>query len=202
MKKILVSILLVISVFVVQAFILPEQKAEAYTDELYYTWGQVEDQGEWEWVCYFGGQKVFGWHYVNGEWYYLYPSNGFMAHNTFINGYYVNRDGAWTNDIPYEIQRIKDVVPYKQWINTFGNDGGTISLFRNQNLKNLYLNGWDAPDVNGTLVIFGEGGEHFVADDGTVFNTAHQGGENIIQYDNNGNIVKVYPYIDKGNLYY
>lgn len=194
LKKILISALLVTSVFAVQAFALPGQKAEAYTGDLYYTWGQVEDCGELQWVCYFGGQKVFNWQYVNGAWYYLYPSNGFMAHDTFIDGYYVNSDGAWTDDIPYEIQRIRNVVPYKQFIDTFGNDGGTITILKNQNLKKLYLNGWDAPDINGALVIFGEGGEHFVADDGTVFNTAHQAGETIREYDDNGCVVKEYPY--------
>lgn len=192
MKRFLISALLITSVFSVQTLILPEQKAEACINS--YTWGQVEDCGELQWVCYYGGQKVFGWHYVNGIWYYLNTANGFMAHDTFIDGYYVNSDGAWTNDIPYEIQRVRSVVPNSSWIDTLGNQGDTISILKNQNLKALYINGWNVPDINGTLVIFGIGGEHFVADDGTVFKTAHQGGEKIIQYDNNGNVVKEYPY--------
>lgn len=35
-----------------------------------------------------------GWIYDGGNWYYLYY-NGQMAHNTTIDGYYVNSSGAW-----------------------------------------------------------------------------------------------------------
>ena len=36
-----------------------------------------------------------GWQKINGTWYYFYPSDGKMAHNTRINGYYLNSSGAW-----------------------------------------------------------------------------------------------------------
>ena len=45
------------------------------------------------------------------------------------------------------------------------------------------------------LVVIGEGGEHFVADDGTVYKVPHQAYETIYQYDSQGNVIKQYPYI-------
>lgn len=197
MKRLIISALLVTSVFTAQSFVLTGEKAVACTET--YTWGTVYDSGEMQWVCYFGGQKVFGWQYVNGEWYYLYPSNGFMAHDTFVNGWYVDSNGAW-RDIPYAVQKVIDVVPHPGMIYECGNEygGENISLLYNQNLKFLCINGWSAPNVNGTLVNIGESG-YFVADDGTVYKAPHQAYDTIYQYDSYGNVVKQYPYIENYN---
>lgn len=192
MKKLLISALLLTTAFSVEAFTVPSAAAQVYAAS--YSWSQVDNYGQTEWVLYYDGQQVYGWQYVNGVWYYINYFDGYMAHDTFINGYYVNSDGAWTYDIPYEIKRVKSVVPNSSWIDTVGNNGGTITILKNQNLKELYKNGWNAPDINGSLVIFGEGGEHFVADDGNVYKAAHQAMENIIQYDNNGKVVKEFAY--------
>jgi len=35
-----------------------------------------------------------GWIQENGLWYFLSP-NGDMAHDTFIEGYYLGADGRW-----------------------------------------------------------------------------------------------------------
>ena len=43
------------------------------------------------------GAMKTGWQLVNHKWYYL-RSNGRMAYNTWIGGYYVNADGAWVED--------------------------------------------------------------------------------------------------------
>lgn len=37
-----------------------------------------------------------GWKLINGNWYYFY-SDGYMAHDTTVDGYYLNSSGAWTN---------------------------------------------------------------------------------------------------------
>ena len=42
----------------------------------------------------FKGIMKRGWIYDGANWYYLY-STGEMAHNTTIDGYYVNSSGAW-----------------------------------------------------------------------------------------------------------
>ena len=40
------------------------------------------------------GAMITEWKYVNNKWYYFYP-NGQMATNTTINGYKVDKNGAW-----------------------------------------------------------------------------------------------------------
>lgn len=58
--------------------------------------GWVSDAGEW---YYFrsSGEMAKGWIYDGRAWYYLNPSNGVMAKNTVINGYYVDKTGAWVS---------------------------------------------------------------------------------------------------------
>ncbi|MGN0342805.1 MAG: hypothetical protein ACI4DO_08425 [Roseburia sp.] len=57
-------------------------------------WQNVD--GSW---YYLGtkGVMVIGWFKENDNWYYCY-SNGVMAANTFVDGYYVNRNGIWISD--------------------------------------------------------------------------------------------------------
>lgn len=40
-----------------------------------------------------------GWVCSNGNWYYFY-GDGTMAHDTTIDGYYLNSAGAWTKSMP------------------------------------------------------------------------------------------------------
>jgi hypothetical protein len=40
-----------------------------------------------------------GWKLIDKNWYYFY-SDGYMAHDTTIDGYYLNIGGAWTNSTP------------------------------------------------------------------------------------------------------
>ena len=89
---------------------------------------------------------------------------------------------------------IINLVPNSEWIYTVGNvnDGG-IGIFPNKNLKNMCSLGWNAPDVNGTIVTINEN-DFFVADDGTVYKAPHQSGDTIYRYDDNGNIVQSYYY--------
>lgn len=42
------------------------------------------------------GAAVTGWQSIRGTWYYFYP-NCSMAANTWIDNYYVNSSGAWTD---------------------------------------------------------------------------------------------------------
>lgn len=45
-----------------------------------------------------GNSWATGWRVIDGNWYYFY-SNGYMAHDTTIDGYYLNSNGAWTQDV-------------------------------------------------------------------------------------------------------
>lgn len=40
------------------------------------------------------GSMKNGWNYIDGNWYYFY-SDGKMAYNAWIDGYYVNASGEW-----------------------------------------------------------------------------------------------------------
>ena len=60
----------------------------------------IEAHAEWKlnstgWWYTEGNTWATGWRYINENWYYFY-SDGYMAHNTTINGYYVNSNGVWT----------------------------------------------------------------------------------------------------------
>lgn len=41
-----------------------------------------------------GNSWATGWRQIDGNWYYFY-SNGYMAKNTTIDGYYLNFNGVW-----------------------------------------------------------------------------------------------------------
>jgi Leucine-rich repeat (LRR) protein len=40
---------------------------------------------------------VTGWKDIGGKWYYFYDT-GYMAHDTYIDGYYVDSSGVWTRN--------------------------------------------------------------------------------------------------------
>lgn len=48
-----------------------------------------------------GNSYATGWRLIDGNWYYFY-SNGYMAHDTIIDGYYLNSNGVWNKD-SYEL---------------------------------------------------------------------------------------------------
>ena len=52
----------------------------------------IKDKNGW-WYSE-GNSWATGWRYINGSWYY-FNSQGYMAHDTVINGYYVNGNGQW-----------------------------------------------------------------------------------------------------------
>lgn len=41
------------------------------------------------------GELIYGWYEIDGRWYYFYPGSGEMAHDTEIDGLYVNSEGVW-----------------------------------------------------------------------------------------------------------
>ena len=68
----------------------------------------MEAHAEWKlnstgWWYTEGNTWSTGWRYINENWYYFY-SDGYMAHDTTIGGYYLNSSGAWTT-----ISNVKDV---------------------------------------------------------------------------------------------
>ncbi|OOM14391.1 hypothetical protein [Clostridium saccharobutylicum] len=55
----------------------------------------ADNSGNWYYLNT-NGTMVTGWIQdpLTGKWYYLY-SNGSMAHDTYVNGYYLDSNGAW-----------------------------------------------------------------------------------------------------------
>ncbi|MFW2490705.1 transglutaminase domain-containing protein [Clostridium chromiireducens] len=63
----------------------------------------VGANAEWKkdnhgWWYKSGSSYYTGWKLIDKNWYYFY-SNGYMAHDTTIDGYYLNSSGAWTNSV-------------------------------------------------------------------------------------------------------
>jgi len=46
-----------------------------------------------------GNSYATGWKVIRGNWYYFY-SDGYMAKDITIGGYYLNSSGAWTSEVP------------------------------------------------------------------------------------------------------
>lgn len=72
----------------------------------------MEAHAEWKsdstgWWYTEGNTWATGWRYINGNWYYFY-SDGYMAHDTSIDGYYVNSSGAWTTNQASTVNNVKD----------------------------------------------------------------------------------------------
>ena len=45
-----------------------------------------------------GNSWSIGWRLIDGNWYYFY-SNGYMAYNTAIDGYTLDSNGVWIQDL-------------------------------------------------------------------------------------------------------
>ena len=61
-------------------------------------WIFDENLNGWFYVDINKGMQI-GWHYINGKWYYLQPETngkqGIMLSNCWIDGWYVDENGAW-----------------------------------------------------------------------------------------------------------
>lgn len=57
------------------------------------SWIQTQD-GKYYYMGKNGIMQI-GWQKIGIYWYYLYPDSGQLAINTYINTFYVNKDGVW-----------------------------------------------------------------------------------------------------------
>lgn len=62
-----------------------------------YATGWKNIDNNWYYFDNSGFMKT-GWFNYNGNWYYFY-SEGNMAHDCYVEGYYINSYGAWTNTL-------------------------------------------------------------------------------------------------------
>lgn len=101
-KKLLSALLVFISIMIlnpVQAN--AEWKSNSngwwYTQGSSYVTGWTQISGQWYYFDNNGYMKT-GWLEDGGNWYYFY-GEGAMAHDTTIDGCYLNSSGAWTTSI-------------------------------------------------------------------------------------------------------
>jgi hypothetical protein len=88
-----------------------------------YATGWTQLNGQWYYFDSNGYMKT-GWLYDSGNWFYLY-GDGTMAHDTTIEGNYLNSYGAWSTNVPTY---------------TTGNTGGTTaSATINNQSQTAYL---------------------------------------------------------------
>ncbi|MCE5220901.1 MAG: hypothetical protein LLF98_06425 [Clostridium sp.] len=66
-----------------------------------------------------GNSYATEWRFIDGNWYYFY-SDGYMATNAIIDGYYLNENGAWSNDSEYNITIINAQEMVKQYLSNNG----------------------------------------------------------------------------------
>lgn len=62
-----------------------------------------KDSTGW-WFTEGNSSYATGWRLIDRNWYYFY-SDGYMAHDTSIDGYYLNSSGAWTDSASAVIGR-------------------------------------------------------------------------------------------------
>lgn len=59
--------------------------------------GWIKDNGDWYYLDTNGNMKTGWFKDTDGKWYYL-NSNGSMAHDTTVDGCYLNSSGVWIED--------------------------------------------------------------------------------------------------------
>lgn len=76
----------------------------------------IKANAEWKsnssgWWYKEGESYATGWKKIDGKWYYFY-SNGYMAHDTVIEGYYLNSSGQWieNNEITDAENKVKQYL--------------------------------------------------------------------------------------------
>lgn len=97
------------------------------------TFNSVEANAEWQkdssgWWYKDGNSYYTGWQLIDKNWYYFY-SNGYMATNDKIDDYFVNSNGAWTNEITAKEARQLIINEDGNFINENIKDGFRLSDF-------------------------------------------------------------------------
>lgn len=105
-KRIIASFIMAVSLLAINPVVAHAEWKQSGNNWWYsqggssYAIGWTQIEGKW---YYFdsNGYLKNGWLYDSGNWFYFY-GNGQMAHDTTIDGYYLNSGGAWTTNIPVQ----------------------------------------------------------------------------------------------------
>lgn len=108
-----------------------------------------------------GNSYATGWRNIDGKWYYFSPyCDGYMLSNTSVDGYYLNKNGAWIDDSNFNIKASKaeELVRNKYYPGTklsqpyieccdFDGIKWTIRAFEDNEFKTTNI-GWYYVDKN------------------------------------------------------
>lgn len=86
-----------------------------------------------------GNSYSTGWKQIDGKWYY-FNSNGYMAHDTIVDGYKIDNNGVWIQNNTTNSNNINNGII---------NNGGTS----NNNITNNYYDNTDKKDENSTITL-------------------------------------------------
>lgn len=89
MKKLKSTKIIASTLVLISAFALNSIKVSAEWKEDSNGWWNTE-----------GNSWSVGWREINGKWYY-FGQDGYMVHDTIINGYRIGSDGAWIQSTQY-----------------------------------------------------------------------------------------------------
>lgn len=186
--------------FIIGALIIISSVASvpvyAWTNEVN---GWIDGTKGWSYMK--NNTYVDGWNYIDDNWYYFYKDTNFMAHDTIIDGCYLNSDGIWTNDIPEAInQIIKNDIIYLNY--TLENIEWNFYTQENVSFKDLCNGYWDVPDIYGDVYWIKHNNidymGYFVSEN-DIYSLGNQGGTYIYKIEN-GKIVQQIPY-NNGSCY-
>lgn len=74
-----------------------------------------------------GNSYAKGWRSIDGNWYY-FNINGYMGKNTIVDGYYLDENGAWTKNMPKEVNAYINKLGNSSWINQYTNGAASKNL--------------------------------------------------------------------------
>lgn len=136
----------------------------------------IKANAEWKkdsngWRYTEGGSYITGWKKMDGEWYYFYKNDkfnkkGYMAHDTIIDGYYLNNIGILADKQP-EIKVYSDLLKDTEWQKNnriiFNEDKSTIyrdvviDINQDGVFEMLLFNGTCSADHNVCVVTYNNG---------------------------------------------
>lgn len=103
-----------------------------------------------------GSSWSVGWKEIDGKWYY-FGQDGYMAHDTKIDGYQLGSDGAWiqalsnTKNVTTNENKTFDINEFK---NTLKTDGYPVEVRDTLYKENIASKGWKLVNGNGKYYYF------------------------------------------------
>ena len=100
---------------------------------------EIEVNAEWKqdsngWWYSENNSWYTRWQHINNQWYY-FGQDGYMAHDTIIDSYYLNGDGIYLNPIK-EIKEYSSVLNDNNWLK---NNDIIFSDGKRSNRKSCYF---------------------------------------------------------------